>query len=121
MKRTLMQMYVKNSASAVLFYQKAFDATVGNNWRNPDGSCSHVELDVYGQILAIAEADEDTVNGNNLQFCLHFEEDEKDKVLKAYEVLREGAHIICDLNKPSWSPYMFALTDQYGVYWCIFI
>jgi len=121
MKRTLMQMYVRNSAEAVPFYQNAFGASIGNNWRNPDGSCAHVELDAYGQIIAIAEAEEDTVIGNNLQFCLHFEENEKDMVRRAYDVLREGARIVCDLGQPSWSPYMFALVDKFGVYWCVFI
>ena len=121
MKRTLMQMYVKNSADAVPFYQRAFSASVGNNWRNDDGSCAHVELDAYGQILAIAEAPEDMSPGNNLQFCLHFEADERDKVRQAYDVLKEGAAIICDIDEPSWSPYMFALIDRFGVHWCIFI
>jgi len=121
MKRTLMQMYVKNSASAVEFYQQAFHASIGNNWRNPDGSCAHVELDVEGQILAISEAPDNVVMGNNLQFCLHFNEDEKSKVKCAYDILREGAHMICDLGEPSWSPYMFALIDRFGVHWCVFI
>ena len=121
MKRTLMQMYVKNSAAAVEFYQQAFHASLGNNWRNPDGSCAHVELDVEGQILAISEAPDNVVMGNNLQFCLHFNEDEKSKVKCAYDILCEGAHMICDLGEPSWSPYMFALIDRFGVYWCVFI
>jgi len=121
MKRTLMQMYVKNSSTAVQFYQRAFSATLGNNWRNPDGSCFHVELDVGGQILAISEAADDVVMGNNLQFCLQFNEDEREKVRRAYDVLRDGAHTICDLDEPSWSPYMFALINRFGVHWCVFI
>ena len=121
MKRTLMQMYVKNSVTAVEFYQKAFSATIGNNWRNPDGSCAHVELDADDQIIAISEADSNVITGNNLQFCLQFNEDERHKVRQAYEVLREDAQIICDLGEPSWSPYMFALIDRFGVHWCVFI
>lgn len=121
MKRTLMQVYVKNSAEAVSFYQAAFGATIGNNWRNPDGSCAHVELDVYGQILAVSEAPDDMATGNNMQFCLHFHEHETDKVSRAYEVLRKGATIVSDIDQPSWSPYMFALIDRFGVYWCVFI
>lgn len=121
MKRTLMQMYVKNSAEAVPFYQEAFHAAVGNNWRNADGSCAHVELDAYGQIIAIAEAPEEMSFGTNLQFCLHFEENETEMIRHAYEVLSKGAEIVCPLGEPSWSPYMFALVDRFGVYWCLFI
>ena len=121
MKRTLMQMYVKSSNEAVEFYKKAFNATIGNDWRSPDGSCYHVELDADGQIIAISEAGSNTVIGNNLQFCLQFNEDERHKVKQAYDVLREEAQIICDLGEPSWSPYMFALIDRFGVHWCVFI
>ena len=121
MKRTLMQMYVKNSAEAVDFYQEAFQASLGNNWRNEDGSCFHVELDADGQLLAISEATDATVQGNNLQFCFQFDETEKEKVRQAYEVLKKDAHIIRDLGEPSWSPYMFALIDRFGVHWCVFI
>lgn len=121
MLRTLMQAYVKGSAKAVEFYQEAFSASLGNNWRNADGSCAHVELDIEGQILAISEAPDDVVQGNNHQFCLHYKDNEKDKVRRAYDVLREGAQIICDLGEPSWSPYMFALIDQFGIHWCVFI
>lgn len=121
MKRTLMQLYTKNSVDALSFYQAAFDAPIGNNFRNPDGSCAHVELDVYGQILAISEAPDDMVTGNNMQFCLHFYENETDKIRKAYEVLRDGATIVCDIDEPSWSPYMFALIDRFGAHWCLFV
>ena len=76
---------------------------------------------VEGQILAISEADDKVLMGNNMQFCLHFNEDERNKVDRAYDVLREDAQIICDLGEPSWSPYMFALVDRFGVHWCIFI
>lgn len=121
MKRTLMQMYVRDSANAVSFYQQAFQAVIGNDWRNPDGSCAHVELDVDGQIIAISEAPADVIHGNNMQFCLHFAPEEIARVRQAYNILREGATMICDIDEPSWSPCMFALIDRFGVHWCIFI
>lgn len=80
-----------------------------------------MELYADGQILAVSEAADHTVQGNNLQFCLQFDETEKEKVRHAYDVLKKDAHIICDLAEPSWSPYMFALIDRFGVHWCIFI
>ena len=121
MKRTLMQVYVKNSSDAVELYREAFDASVGSNWRNPDGSCMHVELDVYGQIVAVSEAPEGIEVGNGMQFCLHFGEDEREKVKRAYEVLKEGAAVVSEIGRCSYSECMFALIDRFGVNWCVFI
>jgi hypothetical protein len=50
MKRTLMQVYVKDSAGAVALYQRAFDAKVVC-----DSGPYHIELDVYGQIVAVSD------------------------------------------------------------------
>ncbi|HBL84176.1 MAG: hypothetical protein A2Y17_13000 [Clostridiales bacterium GWF2_38_85] len=120
MKRSMMQMYVKNSAEAVELYQKAFNATIGNDWRNSDGSCAHVELNSYGQILAISESTDDIIIGNNMQFCFHFEENEAEKVNHAYEVLKDGAKIVGPIGECPFSKCMFALIDKFGVHWCIF-
>jgi PhnB protein len=120
MKRTLMQIYVKGSVEAVEFYQRAFDAKLGYNEKNPEGGYFHAELDVYGQILAISE-DSARNLGDAMQFCLHFDKDEKDKVAKAYSVLKNGARKIDHPLGPCvFSPYMASLVDKFGVYWCIF-
>ena len=115
-----MQVYVRNSAAAVEVYREAFGASVGSDWRNPDGSCAHVELDVGGQIIAVSEAPGDAVPGSNMQFCLQFEENERDSVLRAYEVLKEGAKMVCDIGPCPYSTCMFSLFDRFGVYWCVF-
>lgn len=121
MKRILMQIYVKGSAEAVRFYQKAFDAPLSVGYENEDGSYMHAELDVYGQVLAIAEDERRMTCGENMQFCLHFEKDERDKVTKAYEVLApDSQKIIAPLGPCDFSPHMAAVIDKYGVYWCIF-
>lgn len=128
MERTLMQVYVKESDRAVKFYQEAFDATLGSNYPNPDGTFYHSELDVYGQILAVAErnsdddaADNEQITGNIMQFCLHFQPDEESLVRKAYDVLKEEATILFPLGPCDYSPLMTDLIDQYGVRWCIFL
>lgn len=113
-------MYVKSSAEAVEFYQKAFHAKVGNDWRNADGSCAHVELDAYGQILTISEVSDDVTIGNNMQFCFHFKENEVDKVKHAYEILKDGAQMVASIGECPFSKCMFALIDKFGIYWCIF-
>jgi len=88
----MMQMYVKESVEAVKFYQKAFDAKLVSEHKNNDGSYLHAELDAFGQILDISEAADEKVLGNTMQFCIHFEEFEIEKVKHAYEVLKDGEY-----------------------------
>ncbi|MHB0874494.1 MAG: VOC family protein [Anaerolineae bacterium] len=121
MRRTLMQIYVKGSDEAVKFYQSAFDAPLVAAYRNDDGTYMHAELDVYGQVLAVSEEDNNRKIGNGMQFCLHFDNDEKDKVTKAYDILAEDALEIREpLGPCSYSPHMASLIDRFGVFWCIF-
>ncbi|MFV0392905.1 MAG: VOC family protein [Coprobacillaceae bacterium] len=124
MKRTLMQVYVKNSREAVLTYQKAFDAKLGYNVKNDDGSYYHSELDVYGQILAVAQMPDNKqtlITGNVMQFCLHFKDTEKSCIDKAYETLKLDATILVPLGPCDFSDYMTDFIDKYGVRWCLFL
>jgi PhnB protein len=115
-----MQIYVKGSVEAVKFYQDAFDAKLGFNGKNSEGEYMHAELDLFGQILAISECDKNII-GDNMQFCLHFNENEKDKVTKAYEILKNDAKRIDGTLGPcEFSPHMFSLIDKFNIYWCIF-
>jgi len=120
MKRAMMQMYIKGSVEAVGLYISAFDAKLGCEYRNDDGSYMHAELNAFGQILAVSEAADDTVSGNNMQFCFHFEKTEIENVKKAYEILKDGAKIVCSLGPCSYSQCMFALIDKFGTNWCLF-
>jgi PhnB protein len=121
MKRIFMQVYVKGSEEAVKFYRRAFDAPLVVAYQNDDSAYIHAELDVYGQILAVCEADDNLSIGNQMQFCLHFESDERDKVAKAYEVLLEVARrTYGPLGPCPFSPYMASLVDKFGIFWCIF-
>lgn len=123
MYRSMMQVYVKGSDKALEFYQKAFDAKIIASYPNVDGTLSHAELDVYGQVLALSElSDNSVVTGNTMQFCLHFGEGKEAIVKKAYEVLKEGVQRDDGPAGPcEWSPCMFSLVDKFGVNWCIFV
>ncbi|HBE85720.1 MAG TPA: hypothetical protein DDW53_10305 [Lachnoclostridium sp.] len=55
MKRSMMQAYVTRSDEAVALYQKAFDAALISSYPNSDGTYYHAELDIQGEILAVAE------------------------------------------------------------------
>ena len=123
MKRSMMQTYVKGSDKAVALYQEAFGAKVVDSYPNADGTFIHCELDVYGQILAVAEAPqgEERVTGTTMQFCLHFGEGKEALVQKAYDVLEEGAKILYPLGTCEFSPLMVDMIDKFGVRWCLFV
>ncbi len=116
-----MQLYIKNSKEAVPFYEKAFGVTVTGGYKSQDGSYIHAELNLFGQTLALSETlAENSISGNTMQFCLHFAEHEATIIKDAYSILREGAEIKHPLGPCFFSPYMFELTDKFGVNWCLF-
>lgn len=123
MYRTLMQIYVKGSDTAVELYQKAFGAEMVACYPHSDGTYMHAELNVYGQILAVSEApqNEERMTGNKMQFCLHFGEGKEELVHRAYNALKEDALILYPLSSCEFSLLMVDLIDKYGVRWCIFV
>jgi len=118
-----MQIYAKGSGEAVRLYQKAFDAALNTFGAPPDAQeYTHAELDVYGQIVAVAEArGKQRKAGRNMQFCLQFDLDEQDKVTKAFEVLQRGAKEVYPPDSCDWSPYVAGIVDKFGVSWCIYV
>ena len=121
MKRSMMQIYIKNSDQAVLFYQNAFDAILMCNYQNDDGTVAHAELDVFGQVLAICETlEKETATGNSMQFCLHFGEGKEDLVRSVIEKLSDGGKFTFH-DSTDWSPLVAGIIDKFGVNWCIFV
>lgn len=121
MLRSMMQTYIKGSSEAVELYQSAFDAKLVSEYKNDDGSYLHAELNIYGQIFAISESEEnEIIAGNTMQFCLHFGEAEKEKVEKAFDELKEGAQILFPIGPSFYSSCMADFIDKFGVRWCLF-
>ena len=123
MKRSMFQVYVKDSVEAAKLYQKAFDAKLVREYFDDEKKFYfHAELDIYGQIFALCELlNRDPSAGNTMQFCLHFGKGNADKVYKAYEVLKEGAQPHDPIGDSfGYSKHAFALVDKYGVSWCVF-
>ena len=121
MKRSMMQVYVKDSLEAVALYQKAFDAKLVVGYFNDDGTYMHAELDIYSNIVAISESPEETITGNTMQFCFHFGVGNDGLVRQAYEHLSQRGVINYELGECSFSPLMTDLTDRFGVRWCLFV
>jgi len=121
MKRSMMQIYSTNSAESWEFYKKAFpDAIETCCHKNDDGSIGHSEMTLFGQVIAMAQWEE-ARPGKAMQFCFHFDEEEKHVITHAYDVLKEDGQIWNPLGPCDYSEYMTALTDKYGVNWCMFI
>ena len=121
MKRSMFQVYVKNSVAAAEFYKEAFDAEILCEYKDENGNYLHAELSVFGQVLSMSEAREDSVTGNTMQLCLHMGEGREAAVERAYNVLGESAVIDYPLGPCMFSPYMFGLIDKFGVSWCVFV
>ena len=122
MERTLMQIYVKGSPEAVELYQKAFNTTLGYHVKQEDGTFYHSELNVYGQIISVAEKtdNDDSITGNTMQFCLQFSREEEDLLKKAYDILSDNAKILFPLGPCDYTDHMADLIDKFGVRWCLF-
>ena len=128
MKGSMMQAYVTRSDEAVKLYQNAFDATLISSYPNSDGTFYHSELDIQGEILAVAERNSEyaiidgkSITGNTMQFCLHYGEGNEDMVRKAYELLKIDAKILMPLAPCEYSTLMADLIDKYGIRWCLFV
>lgn len=127
MKRALMQVYAVRSDEAVSLYQDAFSAQLTSSYPNEDGTLFHAELDLGGQILAVAERrapygiEGEAAPGNVMQFGLEFGEGQEAALRHAYETLLPGAQVRFPLAPCEYSPLMADLTDRYGVHWCLFV
>lgn len=121
MYRSMMQVYIKNSNQAVLFYKNAFDAELVCNHQNGDGTVAHAELNIFGQIFAICESNqEETITGNSMQFCLHFGKGKEELVQKIIDNLSNGGELRYS-GAVDWSPLLADIIDKFGVRWCIFV
>jgi PhnB protein len=126
--KTTLQAYLHGSIDAVDFYQKAFDATLGYNVRNPDGTFMHAELYVDGVLLlALSESNNDIARENRMKysattypamnFCVSMENEQA--VKKAYDILKEDANILYPLGPLPWNTCCANLVDKFGIFWYI--
>ena len=121
MKRAMMQIYAKKSAEAWEFYKIVFpDAIETCCYKNDDDSIGHAEMTLFGQVIALAQWEEAST-GNAMQFCFQLDDTEKHVIDRAYEMMKVDGKVLNQLGPVDYSPYMMALTDKYGVNWCMFI
>lgn len=99
MKRSMMLAYVTRSDEAVALYQKAFGTILISSYLNDDGTYFHSELDIEGEILAIAE--------RNSEYAIIGEE--------------TAAKILMPLAPCEYRSLMADFIDKYGIRWCLFV
>ena len=122
MKRTMLQLYLNGCDEAIELYKEAFGAELDAIHRNAENyQIVHAEIRAFGQCIAFSERSSESVAGNTMEFCFHFGAGNEEAVLKAYEVLKEGAQINFPLGPCDWSPLIFGLVDKFGVNWCLFV
>lgn len=122
MKRSILQVYVKDSKKAVNIYLEAFEGEVVSEFLNDSGGYYHCEIKIDDVILAISEVENITEHKdiNCMQFCFHYKNNEIEKIKKAYSVLGQNALIHFPLGETDYATLMVDLTDQFGVRWCLF-
>jgi len=121
--------YVDGLQDAVEFYQKAFNATIGENFKNKDGTYELCELRISrGTSFWVAErkgesAIEGPVNtGNIKQMCLMYDKGDVTKLEKAYAMLKADAlEVKWELMKAAWTSHTCDLIDKYGIRWCLMV
>jgi len=121
--------YVDGLDEAVAFYQKVFDAEIGENAKYPDGTYEWCEIRIgNGESFYLAErqgewAVEGAVNtGNIMQACLRYKEKDLPKLEEAYERIIEGANIFYPLGPGGdATSHTCDLIDKYGLRWCLMI
>ena len=136
--QTMISTYVNGVREAVELYKKAFDAKLTYVMPSDDGDEYHVDLDIYGLHVAMAEAkyvlkfyDKPTeegikifsqterIAGNTMQICLYYDKGDTSKIKHAYEVLREGSTVIIELGPALGSPCMVDFIDKFGIRWVL--
>ncbi|MCL2370042.1 MAG: VOC family protein [Firmicutes bacterium] len=120
--------YVDGIDEAVAYYQKVFDATIGENWKHKDGKYELCKLKISkGTSFWVAErkgvsAIEGEVNtGNIMQMCLMYDKGDEAQLEKAYNIIKEGANVIHPLQSVPWTSHSCDLIDKYGLRWCLMI
>lgn len=122
MKRVMLQVYVKDSKLAVSKYIEAFNGEIISQYLNETGGYYHCEIKIEDMILAISEADNVRLTDDLsvMQFCLHYNESEQNKIKQAFNTLKVESCIHYPLGASDYASLMVDFTDQFGVRWCLF-
>lgn len=122
MKRSMMQVYVKDSKKAVDKYVTAFGGEILSKHMNEVGGYYHCEIKIDNVVLALSEVDDVIISDslNVMQFCLHYNQDEATKIHHAFQILGENSTVHFPLGSTDYAKVMVDFTDEFSVRWCLF-
>jgi uncharacterized glyoxalase superfamily protein PhnB len=130
MSRVFPFISVDDAQSAITIYKQAFKVEeIGSPtyysefYDDPSiaNKIAHMALSIEGSPLFINDAHEQP-DAEQSRFTVNVEVDSKDKVKKAFRVLKEVAkHIYYEPTDLGWSDLGFSLKDQFGVIWMVYV
>jgi PhnB protein len=127
MKQIVPEIYIKNCAKALDFYQELFGGKVKNiqmsdnlpAFRDQKGKVVHAELHVNSRcVFYFADIfDEKRKNVGNMTLMLHM--DSEDEILRVYDMLSKNGTVGMPLQKTYWDAQHAIVTDKYGAPWAL--
>jgi len=100
-------------------YKRAFNATLLLTANGSQNELIHLEMDIMGNKITVAPPLPRGVNKKDNVTALGLKFDDRESLMKAYDVLKEDCLEDDGLKELPWSPLEGYVTDKYGVVWCI--
>lgn len=115
-------LWIKNTAEAIEFYKKAFDAVEKYRLTEPEGKVAHAEITIGGANISIAgeypEFDilaPETIG--NTTVGIHLKVDDADKLF--HQAIAAGATSVNPMADQFYGDRSGSVKDPFGHYWMI--
>ncbi|MGN7760520.1 VOC family protein [Paenibacillus sp. 22594] len=115
-------LWIKNTAEAIEFYKKAFDAVEKYRLTEPEGKVAHAEITIGGANISIAgEYPEFDILGpetiGNTTVGIHLKVDDADKLF--HQAIAAGATSVNPMADQFYGDRSGSVKDPFGHYWMI--
>lgn len=113
---------IRDAASALDFYQRAFGATLVGRMDGPDGKVMHAEIRIGDSIVMVGEENAEwgmksPLTTDGIHSSLHIYVEDADKAFQ--RALDAGATVRYPLEDAFWGDRYGKVTDPYGHEWGI--
>lgn len=115
-------LWVDDAAAALAFYKQVFDAEERLIMPGEDGSVLHAEIDIYGSVLMLADANEEwdikspqSLGGTPVHIFLYAPD--VDGVIG--KAVANGAAQTGEIEDMFWGDRMGKMTDPFGHQWSV--
>ncbi|OAB38417.1 VOC family protein [Paenibacillus glacialis] len=116
-------LWIKNTAEAIEFYKKAFDAEEKYRLTEPGGKVAHAEITIGGAKISLAgEYPEYGILGpetiGNTTVGIQLQTDDADKLFQ--QAIAAGATIVNPMTDQFYGDRAGSVKDPFGHYWMIY-